>query len=46
MWLCLCRQIITNAERENATYIEGSLIDRLAPGGILRQVSQLSEQSP
>lgn len=34
----MCRQVISQAERENATYIQGSLIDRLAPGGSLRRV--------
>jgi hypothetical protein len=32
------RQVISGAERENATFIQGSLIDRLAPGGALRRV--------
>lgn len=31
--------MITAAEREGATYIEGTHLDRLAPGGVLRQVS-------
>ena len=37
--LCsLIRQVISRAEQENATYIQGSLIDRLAPRGTLRRV--------
>ncbi len=33
-----CREVISQAERENATFVEGSLVDRLAPSGILRRV--------
>lgn len=34
----LMRELITEAEREGATFIEGSHVDRLARGGVLRKI--------